>query len=366
MDFVKRNWLLMVTVVIPTTLSILYFGVLASDVYIAQSEFVVRSASQQSSLSGLGMLLKGTGFNKSDEDSYAVQDYMISRDAMQILINEQHIKQAFQQPQVDVFSRFGALDWDTSLENFYRYYQKMVTVSLDANSSIASLTTKAYTARQAQAMNERLLEIGESLVNKMNERARRDTIDVAMREVNKAEQADQAATVALARYRNSSGVMDPEKQSAIPLQEIGSLQSELIATQVQIAQMQKLAKNNPQLPSLQQRASLLQAEIVRQTGQVAGQPNQSLASKAVTYQRLQLDKEFADKMLASTMATLEQARVEAERKQLYLERIAQPSLPDRAMEPRRARSILATFLLGLILWGVLTIVIGGVKEHYDR
>ena len=366
MNFVKRNWLLMITVVIPTTLSVLYFGFLASDVYISQSEFVVRMASQQGSLSTLGMLLKGTGFSHSDEDSYAVQDYLTSRDAMNVLIREQHIKQAFQQQDVDMLSRFGALDWDTSLENFYRYYKKMVAVSLDANSSIAMLTTEAYTARQAQAMNERLLEIGERLVNEMNQRARHDTIDVAQHEVDKAEKFDQTATVALASYRNSSGVMDPEKQSAIPLQEIGSLQSELIATQVQIAQMQKLAKNNPQLPALKQRAELLQGEINRVTSEVAGQPNNSLASKAIAYQRLLLDKLFADKMLASTMATLEQARVEAERKQLYLERIAQPSLPDRAMEPRRARSILATFLLGLILWGVLTIVIGGVKEHYDR
>ncbi len=362
----KRNWLLMVTVVIPTTLSVLYFGLLASDVYISESEFVIRTASQPASLSGLGMLLKGTGLSHSDEDSYAVQNYLTSRDAMDVLIHEQNIKQAFQQRSLDIFSRFGALDWDTSLENFYRYYKKMVSVALDANSSIATLTTKAYTARESQAMNERLLEIGENLVNKMNDRARRDTIDVALREVTKAEQYDQAATVALARYRNSSGVMDPEKQSAIPLQEVGSLQTELVATRVQIAQMEKLASHNPQLPSLKQRAELLQSEIDHITSQVAGQPNDSLASKAIAYQRLLLDKMFADKMLASTMATLEQARVEAERKQLYLERIAQPSLPDKAMEPRRLRSIAATFLLGLILWGVLTIVIGGVKEHYDR
>ncbi len=362
----KRNWLLMVTVVIPTTLSILYFGLLASDVYISESEFVIRTASQPASLSGIGMLLKGTGLSHSDEDSYAVQDYLSSRDAMGVLIREQNIKQAFQQSSLDLFSRFGALDWDTSLENFYRYYKKMVSVGLDANSSIATLTTKAFTAREAQAMNERLLEIGENLVNKMNDRARRDTIDVAMKEVAKAEQYDQNATVALARYRNSSGVMDPEKQSAIPLQEVGTLQTELVATRVQIAQMEKLANSNPQLPALKQRANLLQNEIDRVTSQVAGQPSNSLASKAIAYQRLLLDKMFADKMLASTMATLEQARVEAERKQLYLERIAQPSLPDKAMEPRRARSIAATFLLGVILWGVLTIVIGGVKEHYDR
>jgi capsular polysaccharide transport system permease protein len=50
---------------------------------------------------------------------------------------------------------------------------------------------------------------------------------------------------------------------------------------------------------------------------------------------------------------------------LYLERIVQPGLPDRAMEPRRARNIAATFLLGLIIWGVSSLTVAAVKEHQD-
>jgi len=36
-----------------------------------------------------------------------------------------------------------------------------------------------------------------------------------------------------------------------------------------------------------------------------------------------------------------------------------------AMEPRRLRAILATFLLGMIVWGILTILIAGIREHRD-
>lgn len=361
----KVNKLFLITVLIPTASAIVYFGLMASDVYISQSQFIIRSSTQQN-LTGLSGLLKGTGFSRSDDDSYAVQDFITSRDAMTVLNRELKIKQAFEQGKIDLFSRFGALDWDDSLENFYRYYQKMVGVELATDSSIVTLSTRAYTADEAKAMNELLLELGEKLVNQMSDRARQDTIDVAMKEVALAEKKDQAASVALANYRNRNNVMDPERQSAIPLQQIGQLQEELISTRLQIAQMEKLAKNNPQLPSLRQREMLLQSEIENQTRSVAGQANQSLASKAANYQRLVLEKEFADKMLASAMTSLEQARIEAQHKQLYLERIAQPSLPDKAMEPHRVRNILATFLLGLILWGVLTIVIGGVREHYDR
>ena len=91
----------------------------------------------------------------------------------------------------------------------------------------------------------------------------------------------------------------------------------------------------------------------------------SLASKAAEFQRLVLEKEFADRLLASALASLEQARNEAQRQQLYLERIAGPNLPDVAMEPRRIRNVLIILVLGLIVWGVLSMVVSGVREHMD-
>jgi capsular polysaccharide transport system permease protein len=35
------------------------------------------------------------------------------------------------------------------------------------------------------------------------------------------------------------------------------------------------------------------------------------------------------------------------------------------MEPRRIRGVVTTFLLGLVLWGVLALVVAGVREHVD-
>ena len=58
-------------------------------------------------------------------------------------------------------------------------------------------------------------------------------------------------------------------------------------------------------------------------------------------------------------------RSEALRKGLYLERLVQPSLPDKAMEPRRVRSVFTVVLLGLMLWGVASLVIAAIREHAD-
>ncbi len=91
----------------------------------------------------------------------------------------------------------------------------------------------------------------------------------------------------------------------------------------------------------------------------------SLSSEAAEYDRLALEQEFASKLLMGELISLEQARNEAQRKQLYLERIVQPGKPDYAVEPRRLRAVAATLVLGLISWGVLTLLVAGIREHHD-
>lgn len=359
-----KKKLLIATVVIPSFVALVYFGLLASDIYVSESRFVVRSP-ERPSASPLGQILKGSSFSRSQDDSYTVQDFMLSRDALKALDAELKVKEAYSASAVDIFNRFAALDWDESFENLHHYYQGKLEIRLDPMSSITTLVVRAFSAEQAQAINLRLLELSEDLINKLNERGRKDMIRFATQEVTDAEKRTKAAALALAKYRNEKGVIDPEKQSQIPLQQIAHLQEELIRTKAQVMQLEKLAKDNPQLPVLRQRTQMLESEILAETHRVAGAGERSLAGKAAVYQSLVLEKEFADKMLASAMSTLEQARNDAQRQQLYLERIVQPSLPDQATEPRRLRGFLATLILSFVAYGVLTILIAGVREHRD-
>jgi capsular polysaccharide transport system permease protein len=91
----------------------------------------------------------------------------------------------------------------------------------------------------------------------------------------------------------------------------------------------------------------------------------SFSARAPEFERLALEKTFAERQLATALAALESARSEAQRKQLYLERLVQPSLPDKAMEPRRIRAVLTVLLLGLVAWGVTTLLVASIREHLD-
>ena len=361
------NRLFIFTIVLPTLLAVLYFGLIASDVYISESHFIVVTPDRQAASSPLSAILsKSPSMARASDNSYTVQNFILSRDAIKLLDEKFNIVKLFSSSKIDRFNRFPGLDWwNDSFEDFCRYYQnKIVSLDIDNLSSISTLTVRAYTAEDAFKINKQLLELSEELVNQLNERGRQDMIRFAMNDVASAEKIAKAAALAQSGFRNQKGVINPEQQSTVNLQQIAKLQDELIATQAQLTQLQTFTTINPQIPALRQRVKYLQRGIEEETNRVAG-GDRSLADKAAEYQRLALERDYADKQLASVLASLEQARSEALRKELYLERIAQPSAPDRAMEPRRIRGIFAALMLGLIAWGVLSLLVASIKEHRD-
>jgi capsular polysaccharide transport system permease protein len=250
-----------------------------------------------------------------------------------------------------------------SFEDLYDYYRGKVRVDYATTSSITTLTVRAFTPRDAERFNRQLLERSEELVNRLNNRGRSDLVRFATEEVVEAKIAARESALSLARFRNSSGILDPEKQATLQLQMVSKLQDELIGARTQLQQLRAMAPENPQIPILETRISSLSREIDEQLGLVAGN-RKSLSNSAAQYQRLELEREFADRRLAAAMNSLEEARNEARRKQAYVERIVQPSLPDEAKEPRRLRGIFAAFILGLVAWAILSMLIAGVREHH--
>lgn len=353
--------LFIIAVVTPTVVATLYFGIFASDVYISESRFVVRSPDKPA-VSGLGLLLKSAGFSNAGDEVYAARDYVLSRDALEALNRNGQIVKAFGNQSISVFDRFNPFGLSGSFEDLFKYYEGKVEVEHDSSSSITTLTVRAYSAKDAALINERLLEMAEATVNKLNIRGRSDLIQFAQAEVDDAAQKARIAALALSAYRNREGVLDPEKQATAQVQLISKLQDELIASRTALVQLRSIAPENPQIPALETRIQSLSEQIDGELNKVAGGTN-SLAVTAARYQRVALDSQFADKQLASALTSLEEARNEARRKQAYIERIVEPNRPDRPLEPRRLRGVLATLVIGLVVWGILSMLLAGIREH---
>ncbi len=364
--FIRRHLLFLLVVALPTLLAAFYFIFLASDIYVSESSFVVRTPNQkQSGGGGLGAALLGAGLggvSQAQDDVYTVSQYIMSRDALQLLDDQINLRDSWGSREIDFIRRFDAMGWNNTREALFEYYPRRISVDVDPSAGITTLAVNDFSPEQATQINEILLGEAENLVNMLNTRARNDLIRFAENEVNLAEEKAKDAALAVSVYRNTQSVVDPERQTELHFQHISRLQEELMRTESQLTQLRVFAPDSPHPPALELRAVTLRNEIDKEMAKITGGEN-SLASLAAAYERLALEREFADQQLASALASLEVARNEAQRQQLYLETISRPNLADGPLYPRRARGILSTFVLGLVAWGILGMLLAGVREH---
>jgi capsular polysaccharide transport system permease protein len=353
--------LFLLVVVLPVLTAIAYFGFLASDIYVSESRFVVRSP-EKPAPTGLGVILQSAGFQSGSDEIFAAQSFAISRDALRSLNRNSAFERAYTRPEIFVFDRFDPWGVSRSFEALFQYFEKKVSLKHDSQTSITTLTVRAYDPRDAYRFNERLLEMSEQTVNQLNERGQRDLIDYALKDVAGAKAEAQMASANLAAYRNRSGVVDPEKQAEVQMQMVSKLQDQLITAKAELDQLTEYTPINPRIPLVRTQIATIQREIDIQTGKVTGN-SRSLAQQAIRFERLTLENEFANKQLTAALASLERARSEAQRKQAYVERVVEPNLPDAPIEPRRMRGIIATLALSLLAYGILRMLLAGVREH---
>ena len=367
----KRTWptevwwlrpLFLICVVLPTVLGTLYFGLLASDVYISESRFIVRGQ-DKATPTALGLLLNSAALSHGTPESAAAQSYLASRDALAALNHDDAYVRAYTRSGISRFDRFNPLGIGGSFEDLYKYYDAHVRIDTDSAAGITVLSVRAYDPADARTINAALLRLAEETVNHLSQRAREDLIASARHEVIDAKDTARAAGAALAYYRNSAGVIDPEKQAPIQYELVSRLQDELISARSDRRQLATVAPQSEQIPALDARIHELEQRLAEQSGLAAGNRTKSLAAASEQYQRLSLDADFAAKRLAAALASLESAENEAQRKTSYVETIVQPNAPDKAMEPRRLRGILTTLVFSLIVWGVVTMLVSGIREH---
>ncbi|WP_069335424.1 capsule biosynthesis protein [Sphingobium yanoikuyae] len=358
----KRRWFLLF-VILPTLLSAIYYGLIAADIYISESRFVIKSPDQKrSQVSTLANLVQTTGLSGGQEQTNEVLTYVRSRDALKALERNIAVRDKFASSQADILSRFPQPLAGDSFESLFRYYGKMVEARMDSETGTATIKVKAYTPQDAFTINKQLLDLSEGLVNRLSGRAQSKAIVEAQKQVDLAMQRATASRVALAQYRNAQSLIDPSKQAVGVLEIANTMIGERAALQAQLDLMQRLTPNNPSIPALRNRINAISVQIASQDSRVVGNGG-GIASKLGGYENLLVEQEFSTESLNAANAALVQARAEAQRQQFYLERVVGPNTPDMPLLPKRLMNILIVFAAVTCLYFIAWMFLVGVLEH---
>ena len=347
---------------IPTLLAGVYFYAIASDLYLSEVKFLVRGPAK-SPTSSISALLSSSAISAVSEDTFAVHEYLLSRDAVRRLEREHDLRSLLSRPEGDFITRFpGVTFWRDDFEALYKTYSRFVTVEIDSTSGISTMHVKGYRPEDALRLAQALVAFSEQLVNALNERARQDALAVFKREVNTMEQRIANIQAQLTAYRVREKMLDPKSASAGPIELLAQMNAQLANAKAQLAEVIKNSPNSPQIPLVRTRIGSLEKLILEERAKITGDSN-SVATALGEYERLDVQRMLAEKQLASAYTSLEAARLEAQRQQLYLETIAQPNLADYPLYPRRALSFGVIAASCVLAYGIAWLLVAGVREH---
>lgn len=357
------GWVLFITaVVVPTLMAAVFYGLIASDRYISESRFLVRSVNQPAA-EGITAYLRDFGIARANDDAFAIQAYLYSRDAMRAVMRTVDLRRVYTRAEADPITRYRPWGGDTD-EALFRYFSQQLSVDKDDEAGITTIRVSAYRAADAKAIADALVALSEAQVNALNNRARRDSLSEAQRTLAQAETGLAAATLALTQYRNLSENINPAKSAATAIDRGGALENSLAVLRVELQTILAKAPDNPGIPAMRRRIAALEGQIADRQGDLTGGA-QSLSGKLGNYEELTVRQALAAKAYESAQAQLETARNEAIRQQIYIETVARPHLPDEATEPRRWRAFLTVALLSCWTFLMLYLLASGSREHLN-
>lgn len=336
-------------VVLPTLLSGTYFGLIAPDRYQAEARFVVRKPNAPNRSPTQGLSIEEGPKGIGGDDAFAVRDYLISRDALQLLLDKADFRGALARSNGDWLWKFPGPVTGHTEEDLYRLYQSLVSIDYDSSTSVTTVDVQAFQPDDAKRIALVLMQGGEALLNRLNERARSDAIHVSDVEVTRAQQKALDAQDQVTAFRDRESIIDPTQLSNTVLTTIGMMMMQLVETRAQLDVTMQASPNSPQIALFRSRIMALQQQIDRERATLAGS-DRSLAPRIAEYERLVLLRSFADKSFLSALNLQEAARLDAQRQQAYLEHVVEPHVADEARYPWRGTWILCTFLAGLALF----------------
>jgi capsular polysaccharide transport system permease protein len=356
-------------VVLPTIGAAIYYLEIASNQYVVQWRFTIENTTTGSGASGpssgWAALLGANSGTVAGPDNYVVTEYITSEQAVDDLEKRIGVRALYSKPSIDYWSRADA---SLPVEQFTRYWQRMVTASFDQVTGTAFAEVRAFTPQDAYLIATTLVSLTENLLNKTSQRPLLEAVRFAEGEVARARQRLDEIRVELADYRNKAAVIDPNSSIVLSNATVASTLRQTIAQyQADLGSALRggLGPNASQVEVLKRRITATQDQLKDVESEIAKtkQGNRPLSEVVGRYEELELEKQFAQALVTSTIQSLEQARANAMAKRLFIIPYVQPTMPQSSTYPNRVVSIAIVAGACVLLWTIGLLLARSIREH---
>jgi capsular polysaccharide transport system permease protein len=364
-----RHWGLfyafIIMVLLPIGATGWYLNVRAADQYASTVAFTVRSedvSSPSDFLGGLAPALTGAG---SGSDSDILYEFIRSQ-ALVERIDEQLELRNFYSPPSDQDPVF-AFDPDGTIEDLTTYWQRMVRISYDASSGLMELRVLAFNPTNAQTIANSIFDQSTAMINDLSASAREDATRYAREDLDRAVERLKKSRESLTAFRISSEIVDPAADIQGQMGLLNLLQSQQVEALIEFDLLNNSTREgDPRLEQARRRIEVIEARIREERqkfGVGGGDNNTSYAETIAEFERLAVDREFAEQSYAAARVGFDSARTQANRQSLYLAAYITPTLAERSQFPNKPFLVAIVGLFAFLIWAIMALSYYALRDR---
>lgn len=367
----KRHWGLIFSfiamVLAPLGALVFYLWFIAVDQYASTAGFTVRQeegASANDLLGGLAQFA-GTG---TGTDSDILYEFIQSQEIIEAIDNRMDLRGHYSAnwPEDWMFSLWK----DATLEDMIWFWQRVVRISYDQSSGLTEVRVLAFDPDYAQQIAEQIVVKSQQMINALNTQAREDAMRYARFDLDEAVERLKVAREALTQFRTRTRIVDPAADIQGRMGVMANLQQQLAEALIEHDLLTDTAsssdprvKNARRLIDVIRQRIALERETFTSDSTETGAVGEDYPSLIAEFERLSVDREFAEETYRAALLSLGVARANAARQSRYLAAYIPPTLSQTSEFPQRFILIgLAALFVGMI-WSILMLVFYSLRDR---
>ena len=369
-----RHWgvlfAFLLIVLAPTVVGGWYLWTRAADQYASTLGFTVRSEESASASDLIGGLASGLGGGSSaSREADILYEYISSQemvrkvDAALDLVSLYSIH-ADTDP-VMSFQPDGA-----TIEDLTDFWQRMVRISYDSGTGLMEIMVLAFTPQDATRIAEAIFAESSELVNELSSIARSDATRYAQEDLDVALERLKEVREAFTAFRLQNQIVDLNADIQGQMGLLNTLQAQQAAALIEYDLISETAgSSDPRVEQARRRLDVIEARIAeerRKFGAGGGSADPEGVQYATTiseFERLTVDREYAEAAYSRALTALDAARADANRQSFYLAPYITPTLAEKSQYPQRLLLLGLVALFAFLTWSIASLVYYALRDR---
>jgi capsular polysaccharide transport system permease protein len=353
-------------VLLPVALTAGYLYTRAVDQYTSTVGFAVRTQETGQPVDLLGGLTSSLAGLSSSSDTDILYEFIRSQ-ALAVRVDAAldlrgHYSAAYGADPIFAFDPEG------STEDLVDYWRRVVKVFYDTGTGLIELRVHAFDPETARAVAQEILDESTEVINRLSAIARDDATRYAREELERTMERLREARQEMTAFRSRTRIVDPTADLQSQMGVLGTLQQQLAGALVELDLLRDTARaDDPRVTQAERRIEVIRDRIdqERQKFTIGSEEGtgEDYATIMAEFERLMVDREFAERAYTNALAAYDLALAEARRKSRYLAAYVDPTLAEEALYPERGILTALVAFFALLIWAVAVLVWYAIRDR---